>query len=904
VADSEILKYSARWPSDADDLAIELSAIAQGGKWVGSEGQECGLGLFEHFMEARRLAWPDRYRHAWTDLMYTHFLENIVTILMGAGSCVAGHTRLLNPVTGQQTPIEELCRKGIRPMVMTLEGPKLAEIPFVKGFTGLLEIRLADGRVFTASPKHRVLTESGFLTVDTLRVGRRLLAYGESRQDSSSGSGPLTPLADVCHWWRTTPDFQSDCRPGFRFCGERPHPFEEIDQVPFPSPIGVRTHRRHTSLCADGLVRKPEYSHAGLSFFRPSTLGVLLPGSHAGTSAMPHSSSGRFRHDADSFRQLSRFSSMTHHPVTYVAQASDFSRTEKGIEKPYAQYGVRSIPISSIKSVGEDFYYDLEVPGPRHYFAEGTIHHNTQKTSHASEFVLIDYWAHPNDTLVLISTTTVDKLDMAVYGEIKMLMAKARERYSWLPGNVIESKRAISTDNIQVDSSRDIRKGIVGRACYVGKSWVGLGVFAGIKQARIRFLADELQFMQPTFLDCLPNMFQSADLDAAGDPDIKVIGSGNPKHDPYDQLSMAAEPVDGWPSVDGNRKTASWPIKFHRGQCLNLVGTDSPNFDVPEGVRPPYPRLISRNSIKLVAKRWTEDSLQYWTQCVGIMKMNMLGKRVLTVAQCEAHGAFGPVVWRDDKQTRIGWLDPAWGGDAADRCMWGWLDFGFDTEGREIISFGEHSDIPILVATKISPDDQIANFVYRDSLRLGIDPNNIFYGSTGRGTTGAAFAKVFGREVPVALAEGDKPTTRPVRADWLIYDEKTKIKRPKRADEEYGRFNAEMWFAVRNVVECDQMRNFPKEAAREFSMREYRPTRAGKTELEGKDETRERMGISPDLADGVSFGVEGARQRGFIVGHAGYRVIEAQGDEGDYFDTEAKEYQEAIQSGLLSHTEL
>lgn len=613
VAD-EILKYGAYWPARSEDLAIELSCIANGGKWIGQQAQECGLGLFEHFMEARRLAWPNRYRHRWTDMIYHEILQNIVTILMGAGS--------------------------------------------------------------------------------------------------------------------------------------------------------------------------------------------------------------------------------------------------------------------------------------------------TQKTSHASEFALLDYWAHPHNTLVLISTTTVDKLDMAIFGEIKMLREQARERYPWLSGVVLENKRAISTDNIQVQSSRDIRKGIVGRACYVGKSWVGLGVYAGIKQARLRFLADELQFMQPTFLDCLPNMFQSADLDASGDPDIKVIGSGNPKHDPYDQLSIAAEPVEGWPSVDGNRKTSSWNIKFHRGRCLNLVGTDSPNFDAPEGERPPYPRLISRNSIKLVAKRWTEDSLQYWTQCVGVMRMNMLGKRVLTVAQCEAHQAFDPVVWRDDNQTRIGWLDPAWGGEASDRCIWGWLDFGYDLEGREIICFGEYTDIPIIASSKVDPDDQIANFIHRDSVRLGIDPNNIFYGSTGRGTTGAAFAKVFGREVPVALAEGDKPTDRPVRTDWFVMDQKTQIKRLKRADEEYARFNAEMWFAVRNVVECDQMRNFPKEAAREFSMREYRPTKAGKTELEGKDETRERMGISPDLADGASFGVEGARQRGFTVGHAGYKLIASQAEDDDYFDTEAREYEEAIKAGLLNHTTL
>ena len=178
---------------------------------------------------------------------------------------------------------------------------------------------------------------------------------------------------------------------------------------------------------------------------------------------------------------------------------------------------------------------------------------STQKTSHGAEYCLLDYWASPENTIVIMSTTTVDKLDLAVFGEVKMLFNSARALHPWLPGHPLESKRAITTDSLEENDTRDIRKGIIGRPCFVGKQYVGLGTYAGVKQGRIRFLADELQFMAPTFLDCLPNMFQSCDMDANGEPDIKVIGSGNPKHDPADQLSVAAEPVDGWKSVEGIR---------------------------------------------------------------------------------------------------------------------------------------------------------------------------------------------------------------------------------------------------------------------------------------------------------------------------------------------------------------
>ena len=47
----------------------------------------------------------------------------------------------------------------------------------------------------------------------------------------------------------------------------------------------------------------------------------------------------------------------------------------------------------------------------------------------------------------------------------------------------------------------------MGRALYQGKQYVGLGHWAGIKQKRIRFIADELQFCDAAFFDVLPNMF-------------------------------------------------------------------------------------------------------------------------------------------------------------------------------------------------------------------------------------------------------------------------------------------------------------------------------------------------------------------------------------------------------------
>lgn len=515
---------------------------------------------------------------------------------------------------------------------------------------------------------------------------------------------------------------------------------------------------------------------------------------------------------------------------------------------------------------------------------------SSQKTSHASEFGLLRYWASPEDTLVLVSTTTTEKLNSAIFAEIKMLWKAGVDRYDYLSGHLVEYKNAITTDSLQDDDIRDMRKGVVGKACYVGRQYVGLGVFAGIKQRNIIFIADELQFMASTFLDCLPNMFTNQN--------VSIIGSGNPKHDPYDMLGRAAEPKLGWASVKDINKTTVWDTKFAGGRCINLIGTDSPNMDVKEGEREPYPGLLGRKTFKNVEAFWGKESMEYYKQCVGKMMIGMIGSRVITKEICEQHHAFDKAVWKDETRIRIGALDPAWGGPNADRCVWMTGEIGLDKDGVQILRCNEPLLVPIVAEIGIPPDDQIAKFVQKEARSSGIEPSNIFYDSTGRGTTGMAFARVFGAEVPVAIAFGDRPTQRPVRHDLWINDHGTR--RLKRCDEHYSKFVTELWFSTRHAIECDQIRELPENVMLEGCMREYGTVAGNKTEVESKDDTRERMGCSPDLYDCFAILVEGARQRGFQIKRLGIELIE-EGNPNAWIDKLANDTYKMLKSKELTY---
>src|SRR5437764_390269 len=76
----------------------------------------------------------------------------------GPAGCVAGETRIYNPVTGEHTPIKELYERKEAPIVQTLIGAVQAEVPFRKGVADLYRVTLASGRQCLVTGNHLFLT--------------------------------------------------------------------------------------------------------------------------------------------------------------------------------------------------------------------------------------------------------------------------------------------------------------------------------------------------------------------------------------------------------------------------------------------------------------------------------------------------------------------------------------------------------------------------------------------------------------------------------------------------------------------------------------------------------------------------------------------------------------------------
>lgn len=511
------------------------------------------------------------------------------------------------------------------------------------------------------------------------------------------------------------------------------------------------------------------------------------------------------------------------------------------------------------------------------------------KTHSGAWVYLCEYLCFPEETCVLVTSTDLRGLRLRVWGEITSLWQQAVNNFD-LPGHLLDSSLAITTDHLEdggVDDRtvRDMRKGIIGIPTVQGGKFIGLGKFIGIKQKRVRLVADEAQLMGPSFLSAFANLNKNED--------FRAVILGNP-NDILDPLGKAAEPLDGWDAHMEPDKTAVWKTRFMNGTCVNLIGTDSPNFDFPADQPTRFKYLISKQKIEETLSFFPKDSFEYYSQCVGAMKVGMLARRVLTRRLCEQGGALEDKVnWELPNRTRIYFVDAAYGGD---RAVAGWGEFGKSVGGKLILLLHEPSIIPISAKADKEPEQQISEYVKRECEGLAIPPENMGHDSTGRGSLGTFLARVWSA-MTNPVESGGKPTDRPVSLDLYIIDRKDGKRRLKLCSEHYSKLVTEFWFSVRYTVESGQLRGLTSEAMEELCSREWDRVKDDKIEVETKADMKARVGRSPDLGDWVAGIVEMARRRGFVISKLGSSENVSRSD--DWLQKMAAQQREMLKSKEL-----
>jgi hypothetical protein len=492
------------------------------------------------------------------------------------------------------------------------------------------------------------------------------------------------------------------------------------------------------------------------------------------------------------------------------------------------------------------------------------------KTNSAATDLLADWLCFPDCTTVLVSSTTLERLEDRIWGEIKKYFRVAKRRWPELPGHLIEGKRRIIYDSrAESVEGRDFRNGIIGVPTKRGENYVGLGDYIGIKNKRVRVAADELQLLPHVFITAVSNLDKN--------PDFKMVGLGNPK-DTTDALGALCEPtfqLGGWDgNIDQTPETKSWKTRFG-GVALQLVGTDSPNLDGKLGIP-----LITQEAIDRDVERYGKDSLQFTMMNMGMMPKGQGSRRVITRQICLRNYALEEPVWLDSNRTKIAFMDAAYGGAGGDRCVYGELEFGnevapLNAEGlefnvvnqnqilnqyRQVIALTRTTLVPINVKLDVPPEEQIVAWVKSQCNTADIPPEHFIFDAGMRTVLVSKFGQLWSPSV-VSIDFGGVPSDRPVGNGQTDKKDGHLLT----CKEYYSKFVTELWYSVRLIIESGQFRGLTEALMQEGCMREWTTTGGNKIEVETKDDMKQKCGRSPDLFDALCAGVELARRLGFTM---------------------------------------
>ena len=879
-------KYGSQWNAPPLPIQVEFLMMMQPDEVL----KKAGVSKPDIYKNAAKTIWPHLDWHRWMELCNNEIRrpEAKVTVIMGAG-CVAGHTRILNPLTGEQPTIKELYESQTAPIVMTLHGAAQAGIPFIKGVEDLYEVVLENGSKFTVTQEHRILTARGFLHVADLLANDCLFSYEvQSRgQDAISHLETIEDLTDCCCF-------------SFHPNGELLRYAREACQVSPPSQDDALKHNLKHSGSGD-LDCKLKHNLSLSQAFPPSIGGSAPPCDFLGNRESRHLPEEIFLCAAPSIRCGVQSHLETRRNYSFEKQVPDFS--DKHYQDEFfcnqklisLRFNITQSKIVSITETHKDIFYDISVPGVEHYFAEGAIHHNsTGKTCVSGWEYLLEYYASPDDTLVLISSTDLSSLEGRVWGELKMLHEMAVQKFPWLPGYLLDSKHCITTDRLEKDEyeeeskTRDLRKGVMCVPTIQGNKNVGLGKWIGRKQKHMRLIADDCTAMSATFLSAFANLNNNIDFQA--------IILGNPS-DILDPLGIASEPLDGWSGHLEPTKTTVWDTRFFNGRCINLVGTDSPNFDFPENQPEKYPYLVSRKKINETMSAFAKDSYEYFSQCVGVMKISQLARRVITKDLCRQFHVKDKAILSGEKRTVIAALDASYGGD---RCVGGHAEYGKCIDDVIRLQFYPHHIVPVATQSgePMVSEDSISKFEKKYCESNQIPPENFFHDSTGRGSLGTSLSRTWSSLCnPVEF--GGAATKRPVTMDTFVIDKETGRKRLKRCEEAYSKFVTELYWSLRLAIEADQIRGLPEDVIEEMCMREWDRVSGDRIEVESKILMKVRTRKSPDLADWAVIILEGARRRGFQISKMSNKD-ESQSDSNRWLSDLSKKRFEWHKSKMIS----
>tara|TARA_Y100000994_G_scaffold190124_1_gene159109 strand:- start:2976 stop:4763 length:1788 start_codon:yes stop_codon:yes gene_type:complete len=445
---------------------------------------------------------------------------------------------------------------------------------------------------------------------------------------------------------------------------------------------------------------------------------------------------------------------------------------------------------------------------------------------------IINWLSQPQDTLVLMTSTTLREARKRIWGSVMSLLSVVDDAPIKIRDS-IGNAAYINEKGVLIE-----RAGLSLISAEKSKTKEAVGKFIGIKQKRVILIGDELSELSEAILNAgLTNLSKN--------PSFQMIGMSNP-NSRFDAFGVWATPKDGWDSVDTNTAD-EWETKWN-GKYLRLDGERSPNIVAGETI---YPWLPTEEKLNEDKDLLGVESRGYMRMVRAVFFDSDETTGIYTENELTTSGALNSVQWQSTPVNLCG-VDPAFT-NGGDRTIMYTAKCGYDQSGQYVIEFGQAIHLNDDATNKAVPRTyQIVRQIKEKCQSLKIAPENVSVDATG---AGAPFCDVLAGEWSnkfMRISFGGKASDKRVSANSKLIGNELYVNRV-----------SELWFVGKELMRTRQVFGVKSDLAQEITARNYDMVKGStlRMKIESKPEFKSRFGRSPDLADAAFLALDCARQR-------------------------------------------
>lgn len=493
------------------------------------------------------------------------------------------------------------------------------------------------------------------------------------------------------------------------------------------------------------------------------------------------------------------------------------------------------------------------------------------KSDFYAVWAIINYIADPENTKVLVTSTTLKDSKLRIWGRI----CEYWNAVPGLPGKLVDSMGVIKYVDPETGKSSDT-SGITLIAGEKKKEQESIGKLIGFKRRRVILVADELPELSPAILEAA-----LANLDS--NPYFQLIGIGNP-NSRFDAFGIFSKPKKGWNSITALDE--EWETEY--GYCIRFDAEKSPNVLAGKTI---YPYLLTKEKLEEKKEKLGENSLSYWRMYRGFWCPTGSASGIYSEAEITLHEADERNVYWKEEPVRVAFLDTAFSTDG-DRAMVVLGRCGLDIHDRKVLLYDEKEHLLAEDVTSKEPlDYQIAQQYKELCGREGVSVIHAGIDSTGGG---GPFGSILSKVWAVGFHKcyfGGAASDRPVSSS----DTRT-------GKEAYANKVSEIWYSGVELVRTGQLKGMTTDIIREACSRVFTTRKKGDFEIievEPKRKMKGRTGMSPDVADAAFGLLDLCRERLELVSVEGEQLERAPEDSWDNFCAEGNRinhYQELTSS--------